>query len=162
MMLPLPKTVGEGTPRIILGLPGDLDPNVYPIDEVFKVMFMCGDLMMEDDDQMIVAGQVNIVDLKKASLAHFLHFTPTMMKKMTTLMEQGSPFRLKAIHYVNVPPFFEKFFNLIRSFLNEKMRARVSKNLNLNPNINFKITVTHSWRRYDVTSRDYPKVSTAN
>lgn len=126
MMLPLPKPAGEGTSRLILGLPGSLDPAVYPIDEVFKVIFMVGDLMMEEDDQMIVAGQVNIVDLKKATLAHFIHFTPAMMKKMTTLMEQGSPFRLKAIHYVNVPPFFEKIFNMVRSFLNEKMRARVS------------------------------------
>jgi hypothetical protein len=52
------------------------------------------------------------------------------MKKLIKLIQEGSPFRLKAIHYVNVPPWFERMYNAFRGFMNEKMKARVSKFLN--------------------------------
>jgi hypothetical protein len=127
-MLPLPNCVGPDTPRIILGISGGYDVNEYTIEEIMKAFMMVGDIMMEEDDQMIVAGQVNILDLKKATIAHFLTFTPSMMKKMTAIMQEGSPFRLKAIHYVNVPPWFEKMFNVFKGFINDKMKSRVKFN----------------------------------
>lgn len=126
-MLPLPKSVSEDSPRILLGVVGGYDPKDYPVDELMKVYLLVNDLMIEEDDQMIVAGQMNIVDLKNSTLAHFMAFTPTMLKKMTSMMQDGSPFRLKAIHYVNVPPFFEKIFMFFKQFLNDKIKSRVSE-----------------------------------
>jgi hypothetical protein len=83
------------------------------------------DLMMEEDDQMIVAGQMNMMDLKKATLAHFMAFTPNMLKKMTMMMQEGSAFRVKGMHYVNAPSFFEKVFTFFKTFLNDKMKSRI-------------------------------------
>lgn len=128
-MLPLPKSATPDEPRIIFGSFGGYNPADYPVDELMKVFVLVGDVMAEEDDQMIVAGQVNIIDLKNATLAHFMAFTPTMLKKMTTMMQEGSPFRVKAIHYVNVPGFFESVFTFFKQFLNEKMKSRVRNSL---------------------------------
>jgi hypothetical protein len=68
---------------------------------------------------------MNLLDMKNATLAHFLQFTPAMMKKMTMMMQDGSPFRMKGAHYVNTPSFFETVFNVFKGFLNDKMKSRV-------------------------------------
>ena len=88
-MLPLPKTLGEDTPRLILCVQGGFDPNEYKIEELLKVWFMIMDLMMIEDDHMIVVGQLNVMDLKKSTLAHFTMFNPTMLKKLTMQMQEG-------------------------------------------------------------------------
>lgn len=125
-MIPLPNTWSENSPRVILGRPGGYDPNLFKLEDIMKCFILIGDLLHEEDDQMIIAGQINVVDLKGATLAHFSAMTPQMMKKMAMMMQEASPFRLKAIHYINTPAFFEKFFNIIKQFLNEKIRSRVS------------------------------------
>lgn len=125
-MLPLLNTVGPDTPRIILSIVGDYDANEFTMDEMMKAFLLVGDVMMEEDDQMIIAGQIIIIDFGKAKFSNFVSFSPSTMKKLITLIQEGSPFRLKAIHYVNVPPWFEKMFYAFRSFMNEKIKARVS------------------------------------
>jgi hypothetical protein len=51
---------------------------------------LVGDILHEEDDQMIISGQVIIVDLKHASMAHFTAFSPQMMKKVTMMMQDVS------------------------------------------------------------------------
>lgn len=60
-MLPLPNCVGPDTPRIILGISGGYDVNENTIEEIMKAFMLVGDIMMEEDDQMVVAGQINIL-----------------------------------------------------------------------------------------------------
>lgn len=124
-MLPLPAVASETSPRVILGRPGGYDPNVYKPEIIMKSFALIGDLLHEEDDQMIIAGQINVIDLKEASMANFAAFSPQLMRKMAALMQDASPFRLKGIYYINAPPFFEKFFSFVRQFLNAKIQSRV-------------------------------------
>ena len=124
-MFALPNTWSEESPRIIFSRSGGYDPTKYKIEDIMKCFLLVGDLIHQEDDQMIICGQINIIDLKHASIAHFSAMTPQMMKKMSLLMEQGSPFRMKAIHYINAPAFFEAMFNVFKQFLNEKNQSRV-------------------------------------
>ena len=57
--------------------------------------------------------------------AHFLQFTPTFVKKMTMMSQEGSPLRQKGFHYINTPTGFETVFNMFKSFMSEKNRERV-------------------------------------
>ncbi|XP_026326979.1 alpha-tocopherol transfer protein-like isoform X2 [Hyposmocoma kahamanoa] len=72
-----------------------------------------------------VNGVVNVVDMKDATLSHFTHLTPLMMKKMVVANQDASPTRMKAAHYYHMPPPVETIFNLIKTFLNEKNRNRL-------------------------------------
>jgi hypothetical protein len=91
-MIPLPTTWSEDAPRVILGRPGCYDPEKYKMEDVMKSFLLINDLLHEEDDQMLVAGQINIVDLKGSTLAHFTSFTPQHMKKMSMMMQDVSSY----------------------------------------------------------------------
>lgn len=90
-----------------------------------KVSTMVNDILMRDDDNLAVAGQVGILDLANVTMAHFLQFHPSFIKKMTMLSQEGSPVRQKGFHYINTPKGFEQVFSVFKSFMNEKNRSRV-------------------------------------
>lgn len=124
--LPLPKTIGIDGPRIILIRPGCYDANKYTIQEVMKVSAMINDIIMLEDDNSVVAGQVGILDLSNVTMAHFTQFNPVFIKKMAMMTQEASPFRQKGFHYLHTPSAFETIYNLMRTFLNDKIKSRVS------------------------------------
>lgn len=56
--LPLPLTDKPDSPVLIMIRPGVYDPKKYSIQDVMKVSYMIGDILMRDNDQLGVAGQV--------------------------------------------------------------------------------------------------------
>lgn len=124
--LPLPNTESPGGPRLMLIRPGAYDAHKFTIQEVMKVSTMVNDILMLEDDNSIVAGQFGVIDLANVTLAHLIQMQPAFVKKMTMVMQEGTPIRQKGIHYINAPKGFEQLFNLFKSFMNEKMKSRVS------------------------------------
>ena len=128
--LPLPHLETPDSPRYFLIRPGNYDPAKLSIYDIIKVSTMVGDLMMQEDDNYIIAGQVGILDFTGVTLSHFLQFNPTFIKKMTMLQQDAAPIRQKASHFVNMPAIALTVFNIFQSFTNEKNKKRVScKNL---------------------------------
>lgn len=124
--MPLPLTLAHDSPRIMLIRPGVYDASAFHIQDIMKVSTMVQDILMWEDDNMIIGGQVGILDLSNVTMAHFLQFNPTFIKKMTMMSQEASPLRQKGFHYVNTPVGFESIFNLFKSFMNEKNKSRVS------------------------------------
>lgn len=127
VQLPLPLTDGEDGPRIMLIRPGVYSADQFNIKDVMIAGMMINDILMEEDDNLSVAGQVGILDLSNVTMAHFLQFNPQFIKKMTFLSQEASPLRQKGFHYVHTPSGFETIFNLFKSFMSEKNKSRVSK-----------------------------------
>lgn len=127
-MLPLPKTATPDGPRILL-MRFTSDPGSYTINEMMRVQSYIQAILLHEDDNMIVAGQVGFIDLKGASVAHFTQFTPSLMKKFAVMSQDANPIRMKGFNYINVPSFFESVFSFFKSFLNEKMKKRVSSRI---------------------------------
>lgn len=125
--LPLPITESPGSPRLMLIRPGAYDAHKFTIQDVMKVSTIVNDILMVEDDNFIIAGQIGVIDLANVTLAHFMQMQPSFVKKMTMFMQDGSPIRQKGIHYINAPKSFEQLFNLFKSFMNEKMQSRVSE-----------------------------------
>lgn len=124
-MLPLPNTVTPDGPRILL-MRFTADPNEFTIMEQMRVQSFIQAIMLQEDDNMVVAGSVGFIDLKGASMGHFTQFTPSMMKKFAVMTQDANPIRMKGFNYINVPSFFESVFKFFKTFLNEKMKKRVS------------------------------------
>lgn len=122
--VPFPEPLPDGT-RLLLSRICLFDPKKYDMNDVAKVAFMVGDQILLNDDNFVVCGAVVIVDVKDLSLAHASQFTPTYTKKMATFIQYAYPFRLKAIHFVNVPSSFEFFFKVLSGFLSDKIRKRL-------------------------------------
>lgn len=125
--LPLPLSDGPAGPRLFIFRPGICDPDQHKMLDIIKVNTMIIDILLLEDDNTVVAGQVGVCDLENCTMAHFLQFNPTFMKKMTMLNQEASPIRQKGFNYLNTPSFFETMFNMFKVFLNEKMLSRVKK-----------------------------------
>ncbi|CRK86620.1 CLUMA_CG000457, isoform A [Clunio marinus] len=123
--LPLPITDSPDSPRLMLMRPGAFDATKFTMQDVMKISTMVMDISMQEDDNMTVAGQIGIVDLANVTLAHLIQMQPAFIKKMTMMWQDGLPIRQKGVHYINTPKSFEQVFNIIKSFMNEKMRSRV-------------------------------------
>uniref|UniRef100_A0A1L8DZG8 Putative phosphatidylinositol transfer protein sec14 n=1 Tax=Nyssomyia neivai TaxID=330878 RepID=A0A1L8DZG8_9DIPT len=123
--LPLPNTVEPDSPRVIIMRPGVYDANKYDITDIMRIRIMANDIQMLEDDNIIVAGQMGILDLSNVTMAHFLQFSPTLTKKMTVMNQEALPIRMKGFHYIHTPPGFETVYNMFNRFLNEKNRKRL-------------------------------------
>lgn len=124
-MLPLPNTITPDGPRIML-MRYCYDSNDYTMLEIIRIHFFMMNLMMKEDDNMIIGGQMGLVDFKGASMGHFTQFTPSLMKKFALMTQDASAMRMKSFNYLNIPGFFESIFNFFKTFLNDKMKKRVS------------------------------------
>jgi hypothetical protein len=85
-MLPLPVPDDKGR-RVILLRSGGYDPQEVKIVDIFKVQMMIADIFIEEDDRGTVAGIVNVLDHSKTTLAHMALFSPSLVKKATTLFQ---------------------------------------------------------------------------
>lgn len=124
--LTLPNLEHPGAPRVMLMRIGSYDADKLSIIDVMKVSMMANDILLQEDDNMIIAGQIGILDLKGVTLSHLTQMSPSLVKRMTMMMQEANPIRQKGFHYINAPKAFEQLFNLFKSFMNEKMKARVS------------------------------------
>jgi len=124
VVLPLPLE-SPGAPRLVLFRISAYDPAVVNVEEVTKVFLMITDILLMEDDNLTVAGQAIIGDLAGISLQHIIQLHPAFLKKGIMLIQDGSPIRQKGINYINAPTAFLQVFNLIKSFMNEKMRSRL-------------------------------------
>lgn len=58
VVIPFPKTETPDGPRVILIRPGCYDAEKYSVLETFKVSSMIFEILMREDDNYIVGGQV--------------------------------------------------------------------------------------------------------
>jgi len=124
VVVPLPKTETPDGPRVIIIRPGSYDAEKYAVLDTFKVSTMMSEIMMREDDNLIIAGQVTVLDLKGVSFPLFLQMTPSTIKKMTVIGQDAQPIRVKSQHYINTPPTFQQVYNIFRTFMNEKNKQR--------------------------------------
>lgn len=75
---------------------------------------------------MFGSGKITIVfDWKNITPVHMRGATPTYIKKSAEIRGQNYPFRIQAIHHVNVPSVVEWVVNMLGSFMNKKLLQRV-------------------------------------
>jgi hypothetical protein len=64
---------------------------VYPPDvkiaDVIKVNMMTTDIIMEENDRVVICGSVGVMDHEKNTLAHMVQYSPSVVKKMSTLFQ---------------------------------------------------------------------------
>ncbi|KAJ9594066.1 hypothetical protein L9F63_014509 [Diploptera punctata] len=122
-LIPLPEPDDQGR-VVILGRQVSEDPDKIKLTEMFKYNLMLTDYLMSHDDRALVYGTVSIMDHSKSTLGHMKHFSPSLMKKLATVFQDGYPIRPKALHHVNMPSSFMTIFNLFRTFMKEKINKR--------------------------------------
>ncbi|XP_050675542.1 alpha-tocopherol transfer protein-like [Leptidea sinapis] len=121
----LPKLSSPDGERVVIYRPGLIDAENYKITDFIGVSNAMQRILLVEDDNTVVSGIRTIMDWEGLSMSFFLQVTPSLMKKMAVFSQDASPLRFKGGHYVNVGGGFEKIFNAMKVFLNEKTKSRL-------------------------------------
>lgn len=127
LVIILPKTTSPAGPRVAIFRTKPIDPDVVSFITYLKTMFMILDILCVEDDDCIIAGKAGVVDLIGLPYKYLKQFTPSLLHKSVTCIQSVYPTRLKELHFLNTPTFFKTVASLIKMFLNEKMKNRVSR-----------------------------------
>ncbi|XP_017487127.1 PREDICTED: alpha-tocopherol transfer protein-like [Rhagoletis zephyria] len=126
LLLLLPTPLNEHGPRIILIRQGQLPAEKYKFDEFARAISHIQEIIIRDDDYAIISGMVSIIDVERATPAHVMQMTPSIMKKMSVQAEEAVPLRPKQQHFIHTPSGFETFFNLLKPMMTKKQQERIS------------------------------------
>nr|XP_022911953.1 retinol-binding protein pinta-like [Onthophagus taurus] len=122
IFLPLIKTESADSPRVIIVR--HADPVIHKGKDVCKVHGMMSDILINEDDQSLIAGAVFLQDMSGFSAADMIHADLPLTKKVMTFFEGAYPQRPQVMHFINLPSIFESAFSMIKPFMKEEMLKR--------------------------------------
>jgi len=122
----LPKPFGPGGPRINLTNYSKFDGKVFKIFDLFKYQSLLLERQVREDDNSIISGYIEILDLSSLSLSLLAQFDLSLIKKMGVFAEKAQPTRIKGIHFINCPKEAATVLNLAKSLMPAKLQNRVS------------------------------------
>uniref|UniRef100_A0A336LTX9 CSON004507 protein n=1 Tax=Culicoides sonorensis TaxID=179676 RepID=A0A336LTX9_CULSO len=126
LSIPLPQTKFSDSPRVVLIRSCSFDHTKVHIREIMRMACMMSEIMLIEDDNFIVAGLINVIDMVGASksLGYVGQFTPTLIKHIAYVTQDAMPVRLKQMHFLNPPPTFDSVFQFFKTLFNKKNSER--------------------------------------
>lgn len=104
---------------------GAYNADEYSFADINRAGGLMFQILLDEDDDAIVNGFLNILDLKDVTMGHFLQMTPSYAKKMTVFQEEAVPIRTKGMNFINTPAGFDKIFNMFKPMMSKKNQGRV-------------------------------------
>ncbi|XP_072296619.1 alpha-tocopherol transfer protein [Eucyclogobius newberryi] len=103
---------------------GQWNPKDWSAIQVFRVSLMTSEVIaMETQTQQ--QGLKVIFDLQGWCLGHALQVTPSLARKISSVLTDSFPLKVRGIHLLNGPLFFRPVLAMIRPFLPDKIRQRI-------------------------------------
>ncbi|XP_075214786.1 alpha-tocopherol transfer protein-like [Lycorma delicatula] len=111
--------------RMCAIIPGRMDLDKSPLDETFQLGTTVFEIMLEDP-QLQITGTITILDLQKLTLIQQARLvTPTCAWHLANVVQDKIPLRVKAVHVVNQPFYFNAIYAVFKPFLKKKLRKRI-------------------------------------
>ncbi|XP_051990476.1 alpha-tocopherol transfer protein isoform X1 [Xyrauchen texanus] len=151
---------------------GQWNPKEFTAYEVFRVSLITSELIVQEWETQRNGIKV-IFDLQDWCFAHALQINPSLAKKISSVLTDSFPLKVRGIHLINEPIFFCPVFAMIRPFLPDKIKQRIhmhgssyARSLcdyfpkailppqygGMGPSID---EVCHEWTEYIMQSEDY-------
>ena len=76
---------------------------------------MICDILLVEDDNLVISGEVAIVDFMNVTKSHLLQLDPLLVKKLSLLNLEGSPLKQNVIrtkNFLNIILIIYPFFRL--------------------------------------------------
>ncbi|XP_041848578.1 alpha-tocopherol transfer protein [Melanotaenia boesemani] len=119
----LPQRDHTGS-RVLIYRIGQWNPKDWSAFQVFRVSLMTSEIIsMETETQR--RGLKAIFDLQGWCLGHAMQINPSLARKISSVLSDSFPLKVRGIHLVNEPMFFRPVFAMIRRFLPDKIKHRV-------------------------------------
>lgn len=84
------------------------------------------DILLNEDDNFVVAGIHSFIDMSSATMDHWSIFTPSMLIKFGKISQDGYPLRIKGVHFAGASGLFDLVYRLFAYAFSEKVKKRVS------------------------------------
>ncbi|XP_022908326.1 alpha-tocopherol transfer protein-like isoform X2 [Onthophagus taurus] len=110
--------------RILLYRMGNWDPSKVTVTELLQATMVVLELAILEQRAQILGG-IAMFDLEGLTIQHVLHLSPSLASKIVQIMVTHFPMKIKAIHIVNQPWIFDVAFNIMKPFLNDRMKERI-------------------------------------
>lgn len=110
--------------RVLIYRIGQWDPKDWSVIHVFKVSLMTSEVICREAETQRRGVKV-IFDLDGWSFSHALQVTPSLAKKISSVLTDSFPLKVRGIHLVNEPLIFRPVFAMIRPFLSDKIKQRI-------------------------------------
>ncbi|XP_053624909.1 alpha-tocopherol transfer protein-like [Plodia interpunctella] len=114
----------RGGRRVVVYRPGVFDPYKYTNQDMCRVMGICYETLMEDEETQ-VRGLVHFADGSGVSFPHLTLFTPKEAVRIVKNGERTIPMRHKEIYGVNVHPTIKFALDFGMGLISDKIRKRV-------------------------------------
>ncbi|CAN9502969.1 unnamed protein product [Ophioblennius macclurei] len=110
--------------RVLIYRIGQWNPKQWSTIEVFRVSMMTSEIISRELETQRQGLKV-IFDLQGWSFAHALQVNPSLARKISAVLSDSFPLKVRGIHLVNEPIFFHPVFVMLRPFLPEKIQRRI-------------------------------------
>ncbi|KAJ8272665.1 hypothetical protein GJAV_G00091970 [Gymnothorax javanicus] len=110
--------------RVLIYRIGQWNPKEYTAYEVFRVSLITSELIVQETDTQR-NGLKAIFDLQGWCFAHALQINVSLAKKISAVLTDSFPLKVRGIHLLNEPLLFRPVFAMIRPFLPDKIKQRV-------------------------------------
>lgn len=111
--------------RMCALVPGRMDLDKSPLDETFRLGTTVFEIMLEDP-QLQITGTITLLDLRELTLLQQARIvTPTCAWHLANIIQDKIPLRVKAIHVINQPFYFNAIYAVFKPFLKKKLRKRI-------------------------------------
>ncbi|XP_047537939.1 alpha-tocopherol transfer protein-like [Vanessa atalanta] len=94
------------------------------ITDTLKLALMIGDVRLVEE-VVGVAGDIYVLDGAVLGPSLLARLSPSIIKKFMICVQEAYPVKLKEVHIINTSPTVERFVNLVKPFLKEKIRKRI-------------------------------------
>ncbi|XP_006634070.1 alpha-tocopherol transfer protein isoform X1 [Lepisosteus oculatus] len=110
--------------RVLIYRIGHWNPKKYTAYEVFRISLITSELIVQEIETQR-NGLKAIFDLQGWRFAHALQINPSLAKRISAVLTDSFPLKVRGIHLINEPIFFRPVFAMIRPFLSDKIKARI-------------------------------------
>ncbi|KAI4885722.1 hypothetical protein NFI96_017800 [Prochilodus magdalenae] len=110
--------------RVLIYRISQWNPKEFTAYEVFRVSLITSELIVQETETQR-NGLKAIFDLQGWCFAHAFQINPSLAKKISCVLTDSFPLKVRGIHLINEPIVFRPVFAMIRPFLPDKIKQRV-------------------------------------
>ncbi|KAK2831877.1 hypothetical protein Q7C36_016963 [Tachysurus vachellii] len=110
--------------RVLIYRIGRWNTKEFSAYEVFRISLITSELIVQESETQR-NGLKAIFDLQGWCFSHAFQITPSLAKKISCILTDSFPLKVRGIHFINEPRFFRPVFTMIKPFLPDKIKQRI-------------------------------------
>ncbi|XP_075169010.1 alpha-tocopherol transfer protein-like isoform X3 [Haematobia irritans] len=120
----LPNPLKGCGPRIFMSR-FTFGPEEFSAPDVLRYGTALNEIAIMSDPYACIYGTIFLLDFDKATIAHLMIFTPSLVKKIIKFFESSLPLRIKGVFIINLSSYALSLFTMLLQYAPEKLRSRI-------------------------------------